>query len=239
MPTKSATNKGAEANETEPSAATPRAKAKLWRLMIVDEQPILRVGLRETLSAERGLEIVAEASGAPDAVKAAREHKPDLAIVDISLERGSGLDLLKQLRSDFPNLKLIVFSSQDEELYAERALRAGADGYIAKSESADRLIEAIRQILSGATALSPEMTERLVQQALGGNGEPTGVESLSDRELEVFQLIGGGLSTRKIAKQLCISVKTVETHRENIKRKLNAASFSVQRTRCMSEADAP
>jgi DNA-binding NarL/FixJ family response regulator len=210
-------------------APETQARAKVWRIVVIDDLPVVRQGLAQVFSTQRGLELVAEADGSAEALEAIREHEPDLAVLEIALERGSGLDLIKQLRAEFEEMKIVVFSSQDEELYAERSLRAGADGYISKSEEPDRLVEAIRETLSGATALSPEMTERLVQQALSGNGEPTGVDSLSDRELEVFQKIGAGLSTRKIAKQLCISVKTVETHRENIKRKLdidNAAELA-------------
>lgn len=198
--------------------------------MLIDDHPVVRHGVRDALANEPGLRIVDEAADPEEAMARVREAAPDLAIVDVSLGRRNGLDLIKQLRGEHPGMRILVLSVHDEELYAERALRAGADGYMNKAEPADRLVESIRTILSGGTALSPAMTERLVHQAVRTtNGEPTGVQSLSDRELEVFHLIGSGESTRKIAKRLCISIKTVETHRENIKRKLgvdNAAELT-------------
>ncbi|MFG0284656.1 MAG: response regulator [Phycisphaerales bacterium JB039] len=197
-----------------------KARSKQWTILIIDDHPLVRRGVRDALSDEPDLEVVAEAADVAEGLRKAADA-PDLAIVDISLGHGSGLDLIKQLRAQHPDIKILVLSVHDEALYAERALRAGAQGYLRKSEPADTLIAAIRSVLRGGAALSPVMTERLVRQAVHNKrGEASGVESLSDREMEVFQLIGGGLSTRKIAKQLCISIKTVETHREHIKRKL-------------------
>lgn len=199
-----------------------RARPKKWRVILIDDHPVVRRGVREAIAAEEGIEVVGEAATVDDARSLSEREQPDLATVDISLGDENGLELIKQLRGDHPRMKILVLSVHDEHLYAERALRAGADGYVRKSESADRIMEAVRTVVSGGTALTPLMTERLVQQAVRHGGEEaSGIESLSNRELEVFQLIGRGLSTRKIARRLCISIKTVETHRENIKHKLD------------------
>ena len=202
-----------------------KAVKKEWRLLLIDDHPMIRRGVRETLENERDLNIVDEASTEAEALDKARSTAPDLAVTDISLENGSGLELIKQLRSQNPDLRILVLSIHDEELYAERTLRAGANGYIQKSEPADQLIKGIRTALTGGTALSPRMTDRLVQQAVTtDSNESKGVEGLSDRELEVFHQIGSGLGTRQIAERMCISIKTVETHRENIKKKLGIHS---------------
>ena len=216
----------ATATATAPPAmrakAVPRkATMKRWRLAVVDDHPLVRRGIRDALAEESGFDVVGEAHDASGAMQIVREHHPDLITVDISLGRGSGLELIKQMRSQWPDLGIIVVSVHDEELYAERSLRAGANGYLRKSEPLDRLVGAVRTVLAGGTALTPDMTQRLVDQAVrGGSSDASGVRSLSDRELEVFEMIGSGLGTRKIANRLCISIKTVETHRENIKRKL-------------------
>lgn len=195
--------------------------------MIVDDHPIIRRGIRDAINATPGLQVVAEASDPAEALAVLKETKPDIATIDISLGRGSGLELIKQLRAEYPDLRMVVVSVHDEELYAERALRAGAAGYIRKSAPADEIVAALRTVLDGGTALTAGMTERLVHQAVhGGAGGQTGVESLSDRELEVFELLGNGLSTRRVAERLCISIKTVETHRENIKHKLGVSNAS-------------
>lgn len=215
------------ASLTPSSKELPKARALSWRVVLVDDHPIVRHGVRAALEDERSLQVVGEAESVEQALQMVDREKPDVVITDITLGHGSGLELVKQLRGESSDVKIIVFSVHDEELYAERALRAGADGYVRKSEHSDRLVDAVRTVLSGGTALSPAMTGRLVQQAVRTNsGTPGGVESLSDRELEVFQLIGSGMGTRKIAEQLSISIKTVETHRENIKRKLDVQNAS-------------
>lgn len=171
--------------------------------------------------------MVEEASSITEGVEKARSCSPDLAIVDLSLDEGTGLELIRTLRDEHPGLRIMVLSIHDEQLYAERTLRAGANGYIEKSARPETLIEAVRTCLTGGTALSEKMTDRLVRQAVSSDGsEARGVESLSDRELEVFHQIGAGLGTRQIAEQFCISIKTVETHRENIKKKLDIGTAS-------------
>jgi len=148
--------------------------------------------------------------------------RPDVVIVDLSLRRGDGLDLVKRLHAQKAPVATLVSSMHDESVYAERALEAGALGYVGKHELPERLIEAIRAVLAGRIYLSPPMTERLVgRHARARQADlPSPVGSLTDRELEVFRLIGGGLSTREIAEHLCLSMKTIESHRENLKWKL-------------------
>jgi DNA-binding NarL/FixJ family response regulator len=149
--------------------------------------------------------------------------KPDAAIVDISLKGASGLELLKNIKVQFPELKVLVLSMHDETLYAERALRAGASGYIMKQEASEQVLTALRKILTGEIYLSENMNSKLMHQFFNNRGTPLGseMERLSDRELEVFGLIGQGRGTRQIAEQLHLSVKTIESHRAHIKEKLN------------------
>jgi DNA-binding NarL/FixJ family response regulator len=167
------------------------------------------------------LEICGEAESENDALSLVRATNPDLVLVDLALKGGHGLELIKQIKSRHPNVKMLVVSGFMESLYAERALRAGASGYLNKQESNDRVIDAIRAVLRGEQYIGPEITQRLVGQALGSLDSPkTAIETLSDRELEIFRLIGSGITTSSIADQLIVSVHTIETHRENIKRKL-------------------
>ena len=150
------------------------------------------------------------------------ELKPDLAIVDISLEDGNGLELTKSLRKRFPKLFILILSMHKEHLHADRALRMGANGYIMKREGKEKLLEAIRQVVAGHVYVSKAVTELMLQRIVTGADDPDGsIRSLSDREFEVFRLIGEGYGTRQIAEELTISIKTVETHRERIREKLN------------------
>ena len=193
--------------------------------MIIDDHPVVRHGLRELLKTELDFEVCGEAGDADEALRLIPDLAPHLVIVDLSLGESSGIDLIKRLRALQPTLKVLVASMHDESFMAERALRAGAMGFASKHEPVERLIDAIRTVLANGMYLSPNMTSRLVQATV-----PHGVERhspvtrLSDRELEVFEAIGHGRSTRTIAENLKLSVKTVETHRENIKRKLGLAS---------------
>ncbi len=150
--------------------------------------------------------------------------KPDVAIVDLSLKGSSGLELIKQLRAQALKLKLLVFTMRDEGIYAERALRAGADGYITKEEGTEKAIEAIRLLMQGKRYLSDKVAERMMDTLVGNSSGAEGaVDSLSDRELEVLELIGNGLGSREIAEKLHLSIKTIESHREHIKTKLGLA----------------
>lgn len=194
------------------------------RIFIVDDHPLVRLGLAQLIADEPDLEVCGEACDAPAAQRSVRELQPDLVIVDISLQRGNGIELTKTLKTHDPAVKVLIASVHDESLFAERALHAGASGYISKQEAADKVIDAIRQVLDGQIYLSPDMTNQLLHR-LGNRQDDLlagpSLKLLSDREWEVFELIGRGLATRQIAKQLHLSIKTIETHREHIKQKLH------------------
>lgn len=193
------------------------------RIVIVDDHPVVRLGLKQALGECPDLEICGEAEGAAEALSVVEASRPDLVIVDVSLKNGSGLSLVKQLTTTDSTITVLVASMHDETLYAERALRAGAKGYISKSTGLDTMIEALRKVHSGAIFLSQPMTDRILQSIAGSDLEngSAPLDQLSDRELEVFELIGQGLTTRSTADHLGLSVKTIETYRENIKTKLN------------------
>jgi DNA-binding NarL/FixJ family response regulator len=192
------------------------------RILVVDDHPIVRLGIRQMLAAERDLEVCGEAESAGAAIQLATSAQPDLAIIDLSLSEGTGLDLIRTLRESAPTLPVLVLSMHDEALFAERVLRAGARGYIMKRQAITGLVGAIRQVLSGRIYVSEGMAQSVLER-LGQDGATPGnpMANLTDRELEVFDLIGRGLSTAAIAEQLGVSVKTIETYRSNIKTKLN------------------
>jgi DNA-binding NarL/FixJ family response regulator len=202
---------------------TGRAEQARARVLIVDEYPIVRHGIKCVIADQTDLMLCGEAATRTHALDVATELKPDIAVVDISLPGESGLGLIKDLSS---TIRVLVFSQYDEVLYAERALNAGAAGYAAKDEPIENLLEAIRTVVAGKMYVSKRVTERLLHRVAGpGRTTPTGtISALSDRELEVFRMIGKGMGTRDIAETLHLSRKTVETHRENIKRKLNVRS---------------
>jgi len=192
------------------------------KILIVDDHAVFREGLVRIINQEKDFEVCAEAENAAEALKQAQSARPEMMIVDISLEGMNGLDLTKNLRTRYPDLRVLVLSMHKESLYAERALRAGANGYMMKRESAKKLIGAIRFILSGQTFISDELNQVLLQK-LANSGRAEGlhsVETLSDRELEVFRLIGRGYGTRQMADELSISMKTIESHREHIREKM-------------------
>jgi DNA-binding NarL/FixJ family response regulator len=192
------------------------------RILVVDDHPIVRLGIRQMISAEPDLEICAEAESAAAALDRAKRQTPDLALVDLSLAQGTGLDLLRSLRELAPGLPILVLSMHDETLFAERVLRAGARGYIMKREAITGLVGAIRQVLSGRVYLSENMAQSVLERlAHERPASENPVANLTDRELEVLDLIGRGRSTAAIAEQLRVSVKTIETYRSNIKTKLN------------------
>jgi len=194
---------------------------KTHQVLILDDHPIVRQGLKALINQESDLEVCGEAANAIEALKIVDAIKPDIVIVDISLEGSNGVEFLKSAKEQYPNLLLLVHSMHDESLYAERVLRAGARGYIMKQESPEKVIAAIRRILAGQIYMSDSMTEKMLEQRY--NGVTSGlspIEALSDRELEVFQFIGSGETSSKIAKLLHRSIKTVETYRARIKEKL-------------------
>lgn len=195
------------------------------RILIVDDHPIVRQGLAQLINQEADLHVCGAAEDAAQAVERVAALHPDLVVVDIGLKDSSGLDLIKTLHGRDPKLPILVLSMHDETLYAERTLRAGACGYIMKQEATDQLLEAIRQVLRGEIALSARMAGRLLKTVVHGreaSGETT-LARLSDRELEVFRLLGQGYSTRQVAEVLHLSVKTIETHRAHLMEKLHLA----------------
>lgn len=188
-------------------------------IFIVDDHPVVRQGLRQLIEGEPEFSVCGEAANVHETLRSITSPGlPDLAIIDLSLPDGNGLDLIKRLLVRFPNLLILISSMHDENMFAERALKAGAKGYINKQASGDELIDAMKQILEGKTYFSPE-----VEQHLSPNNDAA-AQKLSDRELEVFEFIGRGLSTGDIARRLSLSIKTVESHRANIKKKLGLAS---------------
>ena len=195
-------------------------------ILIVDDHPLLRRGLAALIQTEPDLEVCAEAATAAAALEAIRAHPPDLAIVDLGLDGADGLDLIKAMKARHPEIPALVLSIHDEAQYAERALRAGARGYVSKQQLDDTLLVAIRCVLNGETYMSEKTKARFAERFLGGatleKDSPLAV--LTDRELEVFRLIGEGLCTREIAQHLHLSVKTIESYREHIKQKLTLES---------------
>jgi DNA-binding NarL/FixJ family response regulator len=191
------------------------------RILIVDDHPIVRLGIRQMLAAERDLEVCGEAESAEAARELITNARPDLAIVDLSLAQGTGLDLIRSLRESVPALPVLVLSMHDEALFAERVLRAGARGYIMKREAITGLVGAIRQVLSGRIYVSEGIAQAVLERLGHEAATDNPLASLTDRELEVFDLIGRGQSTGAIAEQLGVSTKTIETYRSNIKTKLN------------------
>jgi DNA-binding NarL/FixJ family response regulator len=193
---------------------------------VVDDHPIVRQGLTLLINREPDLAVCGEAEDAHTAIQSVPTVKPDILIVDISLNGPDGLDLLKNIRALYPDLPVLILSMHDESIYAERALRARANGYIMKQEATEKVLIAVRCILSGEIYLSERMSRKLLHQYISGaSAETTSqLSALSDRELEVFRLIGEGRGTRQIADKLHISVKTVETYQAHIKSKLSLRS---------------
>ncbi len=197
-----------------------------WRILIVDDHPLVRAGLASLVNGEPDLEVCGETGDMARALELVRSQTPDMVVVDLSLANGNGLELVKRVKAQNDTIKMLVCSMHDEALFAYRALNAGAMGYIGKEEATAHVIEAIRHVLKGKIWLSAKMTERALQGLTQGRAgdNATTIDSLSDRELEVFGLIGRGMGPSEIAEQLHLSVKTIETHRENIKKKLNLQS---------------
>ncbi|WP_437192519.1 response regulator [Planctomicrobium sp. SH527] len=200
------------------------------KILLVDDHPLIRKGMYTLISQEADLRVIGEAAEMGDAVRLANELQPDLMVVDISLRSGNGLELVKQIHSSQPHIRMLVCSMHDESLFAERCLRAGAGGYLNKEAASDLVVDAIRSVLAGKTFVSPQLAEKFLNRIVnGGSGEVAPIETLTDRELEVFGLIGQGLTTRQIAERLHLSYKTIESYRENLKAKLslkNAAELN-------------
>jgi DNA-binding NarL/FixJ family response regulator len=200
-------------------AAKPPAKL---RILIVDDHPIVRHGYLQLINREPDMVVCAQAETVKEALSLAQECRPDVAIVDLSLNGEDGMELIDYLKSNLPDLKILVSSTHDEQTFAGRVLRAGARGYISKKESLSKIVEAIRQVMGGEIYLSPHMMTILLQlAAVGKSLDLDPVKTLSDREIQVFRMIGEGLSTVQIAGKMLVSPKTVESHRKLIKMKLN------------------
>lgn len=194
---------------------------KPQNILVVDDHPLFRRGVVELLSRDPQMKVVAEARNSGEALTASRKHKLDLAVVDIGLEGGAnGIELTKSIHAEKPNLPVLVLSMHDEAVFAERALRAGARGYVMKRESPESLLTAVRTILEGKIFISPAISNRMILSHLQSQEPASPIEKLSDRELEILQLMGEGHEVRDIAARLHLSPKTVEAHRANIKEKL-------------------
>ncbi|MCX5796281.1 MAG: response regulator transcription factor [Elusimicrobia bacterium] len=204
--------------EKRSAGRTPGSRA---RILLVEDHPIVRQGLAQLLGQTPDLEICSFAEDSLSALRAVKAENPDMAIVDISLQSADGLDLVKDLRARKLQLPVLILSMHQESVYAQRAMRAGAQGYVMKGEPTPRLLAAVRKVLAGGLFFSEEVTSDLLRRQIGG--EPAGlspVELLTDKELQIFRLIGQGHATREIADVLHRSVKTIEAHRENMKLKL-------------------
>jgi DNA-binding NarL/FixJ family response regulator len=203
-----------DALDASSTAPTPK------RILIVDDHPIMRYGLARLVDAEPDLQVAWEAGTAREALVHLEKERPDLVLVDMTLPDRSGLELIKDIRAAFEGIQCLAISMHDEELYAERVLRAGGRGYVMKEEAPGKLIQAIRRVMAGGVFLSEKMETRIVE--LFANGEKGGspVDRLSDRELEVFRLLGEGFGTREVAGKLGISIRTIDAHRAHIKEKL-------------------
>ncbi|MCP3019882.1 response regulator [Cupriavidus basilensis] len=202
----------------------PSSLGRATQILIVDDHPIIRDGLTHLLNLHEDLHVCYAAGSAEDAL-AAMACQPDMAIVDLSLHSNSGLDLVKTLRQHYPKLAILILSMHDETLFAERALRAGANGYLMKLEATEHVMNAVREVLAGNIYLSAAMHERLARTLTAPQKIPAGsIASLSEREFEVLHLIGLGFSTREIAEKLSRSVKTIEAHQANIREKLDIPS---------------
>lgn len=197
------------------------------RIVLVDDHPMVRERLAEVINRESDMLVCGEAEDRGEALQVIDREKPGLAIVDLTLKRSNGLDLIKDLRAMYPEVLILVLSMQEESLYAERVIRAGAHGYITKQEATRNILEAIRHVLKGSVFLSPELSGEILSRMLGrSKAAVRSLEVLSDRELQVFELVGQGFGTRQIAEQLGLDVKTVETYRSRIKEKLELKNAS-------------
>jgi DNA-binding NarL/FixJ family response regulator len=202
--------------------------AQKIKILLVDDHPLVREWLTNLLNQQADFEVCGETGDAPAALQLVDTSKPDIAIVDITLADGSGLELIKSIKAGQPGVAVLVLSMHDEMLYAERALRAGAAGYIMKSEATQKVIQAVRAVLGGEVYVSSKVASSLAQKLISGKKSDVAlpVAELSDRELEVFQLLGRGFSTRQISEHLHVGFKTVQSYSARIKEKLNLANIN-------------
>jgi DNA-binding NarL/FixJ family response regulator len=192
----------------------------LAKILIVDDHPMVREGLSIHIATQGGMEVCGEAEDPQGAMSKIQSTHPDLVIVDISLKQGNGIDLIHRIRDKYEDMPILVWSMYPENLYAERALRAGANGYLNKARATREVLEAIRSVLAGKVYVSGDFTESMLKQVVAGRGRHSTVENLSERELEAFEMMGHGMTTDAIAAKMNVSSKTVETYRALIKQKL-------------------
>jgi DNA-binding NarL/FixJ family response regulator len=205
----------------------PETSSRKAKVLIVDDHPVVREGLSMHLSAQPDLEVCGEAEDLPGALALLASARPDVAIIDISLKNSNGIELIRRMKDRRDGVRVLVWSMYPESLYAERALRAGAQGYLNKGQATHHVLEAVRAILQGKVYVSGTMADQLLRRAVGRKLDgATAIDSLSDRELEAFQLIGEGLATESIAEKMHVSPKTVETFRARIKEKLGISSLT-------------
>lgn len=216
----------ASTHEGPPMTTTfASTSVEVAKILIVEDHPLMCQALTKLVSQEKSMEVCGTASGVEEARDLAETTNPDVALVDISLRDGSGIELVKLLKSSMPALGILVVSAFEESLFAERALRAGARGYINKRERREAIVRAIHDVIEGNCYLSAEMTSRMLEQSVGRDeNQRVGIDNLTERELEVFQMIGNGLTTHAIAERMNLSVHTVNSHRENIRRKLGVTN---------------
>ncbi len=221
----SGTSPSASPSASAPGAAAPTATRKAG-VLIVDDHPIVRHGLAQFINREQDLQVVGQANDAHEALDAIEKLKPDVVMVDLALKDRPGIELIKDIEARHPKLPVLVLSMHDESLWAERAIRAGARGYIMKEEATDRVLAALRRVLRGEIWVSDDVGARLLQKLSKGGApaESSPLAGLTDRELVIFRMLGLGLSVREIAEKLNLSTKTVDTHRDRIKEKLNFKS---------------
>jgi DNA-binding NarL/FixJ family response regulator len=210
---------------SDAEAMIPKSPLKI---LLVDDHPLLRQGLTEVIHRQPDLQVCAEAEDRTQAMELAQNLRPDLVIADLGLKSSNGLDLIKDLRAQFPAIKILVVSMQEETLFAERALRAGANGYITKQEATTRVVHAIRQVLGDGFFLSGQLAEQIASKLVGRprSSAQAELESLADRELEVLQLLGQGFAVRQICERLRLDKSTVETYRLRIREKLGLKDAS-------------
>ena len=203
-----------------------KAKETRKKVLIVEDHPIMRGGLAQLIGQQSDLVVCGEVESAHAALDEIEASEPDIALVDISLKDSNGIELIKDIKIRWPKLPVLILSMHEESFYAERALRAGAHGYVTKAEVSTKVIDGIRQVLSGGVYVSDKISSKMLHKLVGGSKDLDvfPIDRLSDREFEVFELIGQGLQTREVADKLHLSVKTVEAHRDHIRQKLNLES---------------
>ena len=209
-----------------PPSGPPNGGKRKRRVLIVDDHPIVRQGLRRVMENEDDLVVCGEAESARDARTAIKELHPDVVIADISLKQGDGIELVRDVRAHHPTLPILVLSMHDETIYAERMLSAGANGYIMKQAASDQFLASVRRVLDGGIYVSEAVGTNMIQKFAAGGAyiSANPIDRLSNRELQILHMIGKGMSTRETAQSLNLSIKTIESHRQRIKRKLNLAT---------------